>query len=70
MAKANSVGLNGTWAERVRNGENLTLDNVGDENLWEKIQEYQKWWNSRHLIHLTAGKLRRHINYNARMKYA
>lgn len=70
LAKANSVGLNGTWAERVRNGENLTLDNVGDENLWEKIQEYQKWWNSRHLIHLTAGKLRRHINYNARMKYA
>ena len=70
LAKANSVGLNGTWAERVRNGENLTLDNVGDENLWEKIQEYQKWWNSRHLIHLTAGKLRRRINYNARMKYA
>lgn len=70
LAKANSVGLNGTWAARVRAGENLTIDNVGDEDLWNKIQEYQKWWNSRHLIHLTAGKLRRHINYNARMKYA
>lgn len=70
LAKANSVGLNGTWAARVRAGENLTIDDVGDEDLWNKIQEYQKWWNSRHLIHLTAGKLRRHINYNARMKYA
>lgn len=70
MAKANSVGLNGTWAARVRAGENLTIDDVKDEDLWDKIQEYQKWWNSRHLIHLTAGKLRRHINYNARMKYA
>ena len=70
LAKANSVGLNGTWAARVRAGENLTIDDVGDEDLWDKIQEYQKWWNSRHLIHLTAGKLRRHINYNARMKYA
>lgn len=70
LAKANSVGLNGTWAARVRAGENLTIDDVKDEDLWDKIQEYQKWWNSRHLIHLTAGKLRRHINYNARMKYA
>ena len=70
LAKANSVGLNGTWAARVRAGENLTIDDVGDEDLWDKIQEYQKWWNSRHLIHLTAGKLRRHIDYNARMKYA
>ena len=70
LAKANSVGLNGTWAARVRAGENLTIDDVKDEDLWDKIEEYRKWWNSRHLIHLTAGKLRRHINYNARMKYA
>jgi len=70
LAKANSVGLNGTWAARVRAGENLTIDDVTDEDLWDKIEEYRKWWNSRHLIHLTAGKLRRHINYNARMKYA
>ena len=70
LAKANSVGLNGDWAARVRNGENLTIDDVGDEELWDKISEYKKWWNSRHSIHLTAGKLRRHINYNARMKYA
>lgn len=44
LSKANSVGLNGTWAARVRAGENLTIDDVGDEDLWDKIQEYQKWY--------------------------
>lgn len=44
LAKANSVGLNGDWAARVRAGENLTIDDVGDEDLWDKIQEYQKWY--------------------------
>ena len=69
LKQANKVGLSAAWAEKVRNGK-INIEDVKNESLWKKIEEYRKWWNSRHLIHLNAGKLRRHINYNARMKYA
>ena len=69
LQQANKVGLNSDLAKKVRNGE-IGIQDVKDEDTWKKIEEYRKWWNSRHSIHLNAGKLRRHINYNARMKYA
>ena len=69
IQQANKVGLNSDLAKKVRNGE-IGIQDVKNEDTWKKIEEYRKWWNSRHLIHLNAGKLRRHINYNARMKYA
>ena len=68
IQQANKVGLNSDLAKKVRNGE-IGIQDVKNEDTWKKIEEYRKWWNSRHLIHLNAGKLRRHINYNARMKY-
>ena len=69
MKQANKVGLNANLAAKVRKGE-IDIQDIRNEDTWKKIEEYRKWWNSRHLIHLNAGKLRRHINYNARMKYA
>ena len=69
LQQANKVGLNSDLAKKVRNGE-IGIQDVKDEDTWKKIEEYRKWWNSRHSIHLNAGKLRRHMNYNARMKYA
>lgn len=69
IKQANKVGLNANLAAKVRKGE-IDIQDIRNEDTWKKIEEYRKWWNSRHLIHLNAGKLRRHINYNARMKYA
>lgn len=69
IKQANKVGLSAGLAAKVRNGE-IDIQDIRNEDTWKKIEEYRKWWNSRHLIHLNAGKLRRHINYNVRMKYA
>ena len=69
IKQANKVGLNSKLAAKVRKGE-IDIQDIKNEDTWKKIEEYRKWWNSRHSIHLNAGKLRRHINYNARMKYA
>ena len=69
IKQANKVGLDSKLAAKVRKGE-IDIQDIKNEDTWKKIEEYRKWWNSRHLIHLNAGKLRRHINYNARMKYA
>jgi len=69
IKQANKVGLNANLAAKVRKGE-IDIQDIRNEDTWKKIEEYRKWWNSRHLIHLNAGKLRRHINYNAGMKYA
>ena len=69
LKQANKVGLNSKLAAKVRKGE-IDIQDIKNEDTWKKIEEYRKWWNSRHSIHLNAGKLRRHINYNARMKYA
>lgn len=69
IKQANKVGLDAGLAAKVRSGE-IDIQDIRNEDTWKKIEEYRKWWNSRHLIHLNAGKLRRHINYNARMKYA
>ena len=68
IKQANKVGLDSKLAAKVRKGE-IDIQDINDEDTWKKIEEYRKWWNSRHSIHLNAGKLRRHINYNARMKY-
>ena len=69
IKQANKVGLDSKLAAKVRKGE-IDIQDIKNEDTWKKIEEYRKWWNSRHSIHLNAGKLRRHINYNARMKYA
>lgn len=69
IKQANKVGLDSKLAAKVRKGE-IDIQDIKNEDTWKKIEEYRKWWNSRHSIHLNAGKLRRYINYNARMKYA
>lgn len=47
LKKANSVGLDETWAKKVRNGaldiDTLNQDNSNEE-LVEKIKNYQKWY--------------------------
>lgn len=42
MAQANSVGLSSSYASQVRNGT-LKIENIKDENLKTKIEDYKKW---------------------------
>jgi hypothetical protein len=43
LEEANSVGLDESWAEKVRNGK-IDIEKVNDEDLAEKIKEYQNWY--------------------------
>ena len=43
MAKANEVGLDEYWAAQVRDGS-LSIADVTDENLKQKIKDYQTWY--------------------------
>lgn len=45
IQEANSVGLSADWAEKVRNGE-IDIETITDEDLAEKIKEYQKWYEA------------------------
>lgn len=44
MEKANAVGLDEKYAEKVRNGA-LDIDTIEDEGLAKKIKEYQDWYD-------------------------
>ncbi len=44
MEKANAVGLDEKYAEKVRNGA-LDIDTIEDEDLAKKIKEYQNWYD-------------------------
>jgi len=46
LKQANSVGLSSSWAKLVREGK-VDISTITDENLKEKIDEYQNWWISR-----------------------
>ena len=43
ISKANSVGLSYTYKNLVQNGA-IKISEISDENLKEKIQEYQDWY--------------------------
>ncbi len=43
IKQANSIGLSEDWAKKVRDGE-INIDIIEDENLKEKIKEYQEWY--------------------------
>lgn len=43
LAQANAVGLAEGYASQIRNG-NLNIENITDENLKKKIDDYKKWY--------------------------
>lgn len=49
MQEANSVGLSSSYAAKVRNGE-INIEEITDEDLKEKIDEYQEWYFRCHPI--------------------
>lgn len=42
IQKANSIGLDGTWAAKVRDGL-ISIDKITDEDLKTKISDYKTW---------------------------
>lgn len=45
MQEANSVGLSEEYASKVRNGT-IDIETITDEDLKQKIDDYQKWYES------------------------
>lgn len=43
LAQANAVGLAEGYASQIRNGS-LNIENITDENLKKKIEDYRKWY--------------------------
>lgn len=43
IKQANSVGLSASWAKKVREGK-VDINTISDENLKDKIKEYQEWY--------------------------
>lgn len=43
LQQANSVGLSSTWATKVQNGQ-VDISTITDEDLADKISEYQQWY--------------------------
>ena len=44
IAKANSIGLEESWAGQVRDGS-INIADVSDDGLKERIKNYKDWWN-------------------------
>ena len=44
IAKANSIGLEESWAGQVRDGS-INIADVSDDGLKERIKNYKEWWN-------------------------
>lgn len=47
IQQANSVGLSGDWASKVQNGK-VDIETITDEDLADKIKEYQEWLLNSH----------------------
>lgn len=43
MARANTVGLEGYWADQVQNGS-LNIADITDDGLKQRIRDYQEWY--------------------------
>lgn len=45
IQKANSIGLSADYAQKVRDGQ-INIETIGDEDLRNKISDYQKWYDA------------------------
>ena len=69
IQEANSVGLDESWASKVRDGS-INVETITDESLMDQIKDYQNWWTSRQCkIFLMLGTPKSLIYHNVVMKY-
>ena len=43
LAQANSLGLSADWIDKIQSGK-IDIETITDEDLYDKIQEYQQWY--------------------------
>ena len=43
LAQADSLGLSADWVDKIQNGK-IDIETITDEDLYDKIQEYQQWY--------------------------
>ena len=68
MAKANSVGLNESYASKVRNGS-MDIENIEDDDLRTKITDYQKWYEAAEAVQDTIISLKKQVKELAKQKF-
>ena len=69
IQEANSVGLDESWASKVRDGS-INVETITDESLMDQIKDYQNWCISRQCkIFLMLGTPKSLIYHNVVMKY-
>lgn len=68
MQEADSVGLPEPWAKLVRDGK-IDLDPISDENITDKINEYQNWYNKAQDCLKTQEDLKTSLNELNRQKF-
>ena len=68
MAKANSIGLDESYASKVRNGS-MDIENIEDDDLRTKITDYQKWYEAAEAVQDTIISLKKQVNELAKQKF-
>ena len=56
MDKANSVGLSNKYKDKIQNGE-LNIETIADEELSEKIEKYEEWYEKAQDVKDTVNEL-------------
>ena len=60
IQEANSVGLEESWAAKVRDGS-INIETITDENLKEKIDEYQDWYEKALNVQDTIAEMQQEL---------
>lgn len=68
IAKANSIGLDESYASKVRNGS-INIEEIGDENLKTKITDYQKWYDAAEAVQDTIISLKKQVKELAKQRF-
>ena len=68
MAKANSIGLDESYASKVRNGS-MDIENIEDDDLKTKITDYQKWYEAAEAVQDTIISLKKQVKELAKQKF-
>lgn len=68
MAKANAVGLDESYASKVRNGS-MDIENIEDDDLRTKITDYQKWYEAAEAVQDTIISLKKQVKELAKQKF-
>ena len=68
ISKANSIGLDESYASKVRNGS-INIEDIGDENLKTKITDYQKWYDAAEAVQDTIISLKKQVKELAKQRF-